>query len=216
MVHKNVTGRRPAGRPVVLGGNQRRGLVLDAAAQVFLSHGYAAATMSAIAVEARMSKKTLYQVFPSKLSLFDALIEDRIFQFPVTADTRGCCQEEALTRVLLGISDNMLRPEATGLIRLVMTDGQASPELATAFERLKMGSKLNALEMWLRCEMTAGSLPECDVRETSRMLFGMTVAEPVLRALCRAPPMENEKPAPQRIREAVHIFLLGLRACCKA
>ncbi len=205
--------RSHAGRPVVLPEEQRRALLLDAASRVFLAHGYGAATMSAIAVEARMSKRTVYQVFPSKLALFDALLEDRIFQLPIPPDLGGADQAERLTRVVLAIADILLRPERTGLIRLVINDGQASPELATAFERLKMGSKLNALEVWVGAEIAAGGLPPGDARELARMLFGITVCEPLLSALIRAPHSAEEPTIEHRVRTAVGIFLRGLGGC---
>jgi AcrR family transcriptional regulator len=198
---------------VVLPEEQRRALLLDAASRVFLAHGYGAATMSAIAVEARMSKRTVYQVFPSKLALFDALLEDRIFQLPIPPDLGGADQAERLTRVVLAIADILLRPERTGLIRLVINDGQASPELATAFERLKMGSKLNALEVWVGAEIAAGGLPPGDARELARMLFGITVCEPLLSALIRAPHSAEEPTIEHRVRTAVGIFLRGLGGC---
>lgn len=201
-----------AGRPTVLAEAQRRSLLMDAAARKFLSNGYAATTMSAIAVEAGMSKKTLYQVFPSKLAMFDALLEDRIFHLSIPADPGGGTQEEQLTRLVLALADVLLRPDRTGLIRLVITDGQASPELATAFERLKMGNKLNVLEAWLAGEMASGALPAGHVPDVARMLFGMTIGEPMISALCRAPAKDDGQPMEQRIRTAVAVFLRGLSA----
>ncbi len=195
---------------MVLPEAQRRALLLDAASRVFLAHGYAAATMSAIAVEARMSKRTVYQVYPSKLALFDALLEDRIFQLPIPPDLGGADQTERLTRLVLAIADILLRPDRTGLIRLIINDGQASPELATAFERLKMGSKLNALEVWVGEEIAAGGLPPGDARELARMLFGITICEPLLSALIRAPHNAEEPAIEDRVRTAVGIFLRGL------
>jgi AcrR family transcriptional regulator len=206
----DVPAKPQVGRPVVLTEAQRRGVVLDAAARVFLARGYAAATMSAIALDARMSKKTLYQVFPSKLALLDALLEDRIFQLSLPPDLGGEDQAERLTRLVLAIADILLRPERTGLIRLVITDGQASPELATAFERLKMGNKLNALEVWVGEEMESGGVPPGDARELARMLFGMTICEPLLSALIRAPHRADESTIEHRVSAAVRIFLRGL------
>ncbi len=204
--------RPRAGRPAVLGETERRALLLDAAARVFLEKGYAAATMHAIALEARMSKKTLYQVFPSKLALFDALLGDRIFALPAPPELDGCDTEESLSRLLLAIADVLLLPDRLGLIRLIVSDGVASPELTTAFERLSMAHDLNVLELWLRQEQDLGRLRRGDVVEDARLLFGMTIAEPMLQALVHAPRKENEPSVEQRIRSAVGIFVRGLAA----
>ena len=174
------------GRPVVLAEPARRALVMDAAERVFLAKGYVAATMHAIADEARMSKKTIYQVFPSKLALFDALLSDRLFNVPVAPDPPDGDQEDALVHLVTAIAGVLLRPDRMGLIRLVIVDGQASPELATAFDRLKMASDLNAMEVWLGREQARNRLRQGNVAEDARLLFGMTIAEPILQALVRA------------------------------
>ncbi len=208
---KGMEPRSRAGRPAVLAEPERRALLLDAAARVFLEKGYASATMHAIAVEARMSKKTLYQVFPSKLALFDALLGDRIFALPAPPDLDGCSVEEGLSRLLLAIADVLLLPDRMGLIRLIISDGVVSPELTTAFERLSMAHDLNALENRMQQEQDAGRLRRGDVQEDARLLFGMTIAEPMLQALVKGPPKADEPSVEQRIRWAVGVFVRGLK-----
>ncbi len=207
---RNDAARPGPGRPPIPDAERRRRL-LDAAATMFLQHGYAATTTGAIAHEAGMSKKTLYQLFPSKLALFDSLLEDRIFQVDVTADLCGGTQEERLTQLLLAIASVLLQADRIGLMRLIISDGRASPELVSAFERLCMGSKLNALDLWLDREQQAGALRLGDAREAAKLLFGMTVAGPILHALLDAPTPPDEPPLEKRIRWAAGIFLRGLQ-----
>jgi AcrR family transcriptional regulator len=202
--------RQRPGRPAVLAESQRRALLLDAAAHVFLEKGYAAATMHAIALGAGMSKKTLYQVFASKLALFDALLADRIFGLPAPPDICGCSQEESLSRLLMAIAEVLLLPDRIGLIRLIVSDGVASPELTTAFERLREAHDLNSLEKWLQHEQSAGRLRAGDAAADAKLLFGMTIAEPMLQTLMHAPRKDNEQSCEDRVRWAVRIFLRGL------
>ncbi len=220
-----MNGIRPAkgpGRPAVLAEGERRRLLFDAAVRIFIAHGYAATTMGAIASAAGMSKKTLYQLFASKLALFDAVLADRIFavvapERPHTGDPSGCDQpnrdpEAQLTQLLLEIANVLLQPERTGLIRLIVADGQAFPELMTAFERLRVQNNLNVVEAWLEQQQEAGVLQVGNVSEAARFLFGMTIAEPTLLALLNAPRPADELTAEQRIRTAVRIFLRGIAA----
>jgi AcrR family transcriptional regulator len=58
--------------------DRNRGLVLEAARQVFLSRGYAGASLDAIAEEAGFSKGVVYSQFGAKSDLFLALLEQRI------------------------------------------------------------------------------------------------------------------------------------------
>ncbi len=206
-----MAARAKPGRPAVLPEEERRRRLFDAAAQVFIGHGYASATMAAIAAGAGMSKKTLYQLFPSKLALFDALLDDRIFQSAMPEPPPDGTQAERLTQLLLGIADVLLQPDRTGLLRLIVADGQAFPELMTAFERLRMENKINALTLWLEREQAMGAFPPGDVRVPTQLLFGMTVAEPILQALINAPRDPAEPTLEERIRAAVGIFLRGAK-----
>jgi AcrR family transcriptional regulator len=56
-------------------GERRIAQLLDAAAQVFAAEGYVAATMNAVAAVAEVSPGTLYQFFPNKESMAEALAE---------------------------------------------------------------------------------------------------------------------------------------------
>jgi AcrR family transcriptional regulator len=57
---------------------RNRNTVIDAARRVFLSRGYAGATLEAIAEEAGFSKGVVYSQFESKADLFLALLQRRI------------------------------------------------------------------------------------------------------------------------------------------
>ena len=62
-------------RAAHLGPERRRPLVLDAAMDVFLEHGYEGASMDAIARAAGVSKPVVYDCFAGKDELFKALFQ---------------------------------------------------------------------------------------------------------------------------------------------
>ncbi|QND21891.1 TetR/AcrR family transcriptional regulator [Rhizobium leguminosarum bv. viciae] len=62
-------------------GHERVAVLLEAAAKVFLEKGYDAATMTEIAAAANSSIGSLYQFFPTKLLLAEALHIDRLQHF---------------------------------------------------------------------------------------------------------------------------------------
>src|SRR5438105_3703503 len=57
-----------------LGPERRRPLILDAAFEVFLEHGYEGASMEAIARQAGVTKPVVYDCYASKEELFTALL----------------------------------------------------------------------------------------------------------------------------------------------
>src|SRR3954469_14225112 len=61
-------------RAAHLGPERRRPLVLDAAFELFLEHGYDGTSMEAVARAAGVSKPVVYDCFASKGKLFTALL----------------------------------------------------------------------------------------------------------------------------------------------
>ncbi|MBM7044175.1 MULTISPECIES: TetR/AcrR family transcriptional regulator [Rhizobium] len=74
-------------------GHDRVVVLLEAAAKVFARKGYEAATMTEIAAEARSSIGSLYQFFPTKLLLAEALHVDRLER--LEAVLRGMVERSA-------------------------------------------------------------------------------------------------------------------------
>jgi AcrR family transcriptional regulator len=91
----------PPGR-ARLSRDERRSQLLDAAREVFVSSGYHAAAMDAIALQAGISKPILYQHFPGKLELYLALL-----------DAGSESLEAAVRAALAATDDNHERVNAT-------------------------------------------------------------------------------------------------------
>src|SRR6185436_11865592 len=90
----------PRGRPRQLDESERRRRLIEAAEKVFVQMGYGAANVDDIAGRAAMSKKTLYQVFPTKESLFAAVIESRRAALAAMIDADASDQSRAPDDVL--------------------------------------------------------------------------------------------------------------------
>jgi AcrR family transcriptional regulator len=70
--------KRQRGRPPVTAAHDARAALLDAAAEVFATHGFSGASVDRILRAAGFSKGTFYWHFASKEELFLALVEERI------------------------------------------------------------------------------------------------------------------------------------------
>jgi AcrR family transcriptional regulator len=85
---------------------QRVERILEAAGEVFAEVGYEAATTEAIAERAGVSIGSLYQFFPNKLAVFDALAEvyhrreRSLFEGLVNEETLALPWEDLLDRVI--------------------------------------------------------------------------------------------------------------------
>jgi AcrR family transcriptional regulator len=74
-------------------GSAARSQIIDGARRHFLAHGFRSVTMDDLAAELGMSKKTLYAHFASKLSLLEAVLDDKIAS--ADADLKSITMGEA-------------------------------------------------------------------------------------------------------------------------
>ncbi|MBL0372332.1 TetR/AcrR family transcriptional regulator [Rhizobium sp. KVB221] len=126
---------RMSGRQPAMPEGDRRGLILQAAENVFAREGFGAATMEEIARECGMAKKTLYRFFPDKLALFSALIESHDNpRFPWADKSEAVLRpEKDLRSLLVELAQFVLSPRQIRLTRLVISEAHKTPELARRF-----------------------------------------------------------------------------------
>ena len=101
--------------------DRNRALLLSSALQVFLSHGYHAATLEQIADEAGLSKGAVYSRFESKADMFLALLTDRIAAR--AAENAAAVAELASSGTVAGLVELAWQAErATPGWRLLVTE----------------------------------------------------------------------------------------------
>lgn len=203
--------QRSRGRPLQLSEAERRRRLLDAAERVFLDAGYGDATMDDVARKARMSKKTLYRLFPTKGQLFAAVMASRDDGLidALESDDGTRSPKEALESFLRQAAHTLLSPQTIGLHRLVVAETRRWPELARAFHREGAGRCKAAVLHWFARQQARGKLVIDDVEEAAGMLFGMVVGEPHMRQLlCDSRPT-SKAAIDRRVKRAVDIFLKG-------
>lgn len=157
-----VPRRRPADA-------ERRQELIQAAEAVFLQQGFAAANMDHVARGAGMSKKTLYQLFPSKEALFEAVIWDHLTPLiAFTPEEEGDDPRSSLTALLLMAAERLLDWKHIGMFRLVSSEGRRSPELAQAFHRVGPGRGEGSLERCIAAHARKGKLQVEDASDALR------------------------------------------------
>jgi AcrR family transcriptional regulator len=118
--------------------------LLTVALDEFREHGYGAASMNAIASAAHVSKTTLYSRFPSKGSLFRALMQQQIDQLAASHPFQLTRRDTDLTAGLTAYANFMLdlssKGDALQLNRLIYSESSRFPELgAAAAQRTRQG-----------------------------------------------------------------------------
>ena len=111
--------------------------ILDAARRLFLERGLEGTSVDEIARLARAGKPTIYARFPSKETLFAAVVMRAlpIEQLESDAPT-GASIEERLKSLGVSILKWVLVSETIGMIRLAIAEARRFPDLASRVNRL--------------------------------------------------------------------------------
>ena len=131
----HACGVKSAGRPKASEVEARTQELIQAAAGLFLKHGYTKVSLEAIAREARVAVRTIYVKFGGKAGLLKAALASRRERFfpagSMEDDTRPI--REVLDDFARVFSVLLCEPEAVALQRVVIAESASNPELAEAF-----------------------------------------------------------------------------------
>ncbi|HEY3337979.1 MAG TPA: TetR/AcrR family transcriptional regulator [Propionicimonas sp.] len=128
-----------------------RALILDAAATVFLSVGYTAATVEGIAVTAGVAKRTIYNLYADKAALFRATILRSIdtaddFTSSLVDAVRSVVDPVAeLPQIGARLAEAVLTRSVLPLRRLLVMESRTFPELAAEYRDRAPEAVLRAL-----------------------------------------------------------------------
>lgn len=206
--------KRPRGRPPYRDEQETRRLIVDGAAGEFLTHGYAAANMDAVARRAGVSKKTIYRLFEAKADLLAAMMSGRFDQFLMSFDTQKLGRlglQEGLEYILGRWSRLILSETSVALFRLVVAESTRFPELASTFYREGPARSIGSVANWLEAQRDRGLLEFDDVPTTASMLLSMITAEPLRRAALGLEPLPSDSEIDRRVEMCVRFFLNGCR-----
>lgn len=189
---------------------ERERRILEAALKIFSQTGYSGANMDAVALEAGLSKPTLYQYFPSKEALFSAMMlgeRDRmmdVFEHP---------SHDGMVRDLLSFAwdyaDTVLRPDMLSLARLIIGEVQRFPEIGRAYQEVGPDRLLSGIMAYLQNQRSAGRLAFDDAELAAQDLWGLILSAPRTQALY----MPDQQPSRPDVARYIHN---GLRVFLKA
>ncbi len=184
--------------------------ILDVATGLFLTEGYGATSIEAVAQRAGISKRTFYHRFADKAALFDAVVR-RIVQHlrpPASMPLyEGASLEAILRRLARLLLRAALAPMALALNRLMVAEAQRFPELAAIAAR--EGTRAEAvgqIAALLEREAGAGSR----ARFAAEQFLHMVITLPQRRALGLGQPM-TEPELEAWADDCVDLLLNGCR-----
>jgi AcrR family transcriptional regulator len=200
---------------VAAGPDPRRQAYVAAAQRLFFAHGYGATSMNAIAAAVGGSKTTLWNLFPSKLALFEAVVDAvvRDYGAALTVDLDSAPDvETGLLRMGNALMETVLSDQVTGIHRLVMGEAARVPELGRVMFERGPGPGMARFAQWLQRQMQAGAIRPGDPALAAQQFCGMCRAGVVDRHLMGITSPDDREQGRREVQAATESFLAGWAA----
>ena len=201
--------------PMASEDNAKRRQIVEGARQIFLAHGFDAASMNDIAKAAGVSKGTLYVYFQNKEELFAAIVHQECLVHAEGAfdlDAANHDVEGVLRRLGIAYIEFLCQPDKASALRTVIAIADRMPEIGKVFYETGPAVGIERLADYLRAQCEAGVLAIDDVEIAAAQFLDAcqaTLFKPVLFNF-------REAPKPERIAYAIGIavktFLAAYRA----
>jgi TetR/AcrR family transcriptional regulator of autoinduction and epiphytic fitness len=144
--------------------DRKRAAIIDAAVAEFRQSGFAATSMDKVAASAGVSKRTVYNHFPSKEALFAQILE-QLWERSIEGLDLAYRKDRPLRAQLLELLEQkleLLRDENySDLARVAIAAGLHAPELAQELVA-RMGNREEGLTTWIRAAAADGRLKTDD------------------------------------------------------
>ncbi|SOE50410.1 Transcriptional regulator, TetR family [plant metagenome] len=155
--------------------DRKREAIVRAAVEEFRSAGYEATSMDRIAAAAGVSKRTVYNHFPSKEALFGLMLERLWESLAASVDLAYRADaplDEQLRRLLMQKLALLGDPSFIDLARVALAEIIHSPERAQAIV-CRMGEQETGVTAWIRAAIADGRLKAVDPEFAGHQLQGL-------------------------------------------
>ncbi|MEZ6154124.1 MAG: TetR/AcrR family transcriptional regulator [Pirellulaceae bacterium] len=196
---------------------------IEAARTLFLRNGYAGTTMEDIAKLAGLSKRTLYNIYADKETLFTQMIADALVYAEGFA--RGLAAEfdvitaenmpDSLYHLGHRLALAILRPEVIALRRLLIGEARSFPEFAEQYFNAAPGRVLVALATGFEQLSDIGLLEATDALRAAEQFAYLVVGAPLDRAILIGK-IPSKKHIVACARHGVETFLVRYRTIPRA
>ncbi|WAC27918.1 TetR/AcrR family transcriptional regulator [Ancylobacter sp. SL191] len=160
------------GRPKVIPDDQQKERIVAQAFDLFCDRGYSGMNMDEVAARCRISKKTLYRLFPSKLELTGAIVDaHRQSMIDIRPEWDRLPLVEALQHMFRVDIDEEADRARTAFVRVVMVDSVAFPELRSLVETRGRDSTHAMIADWLKRQQALGRVDVEDAAVSARVLL---------------------------------------------
>jgi AcrR family transcriptional regulator len=199
--------KRGRGRPKAASDKDRRASIIETARRTFIELGMVGTTTDVVANRCRISKQTLYRLFPSKSELFIAVVaahRQTMLDLPRPAE-EDAPLKEIIGRIFMIDIEVEQEKERQAFIHMVMRESHQVPDLMEILFREGPETSHRQLADWLAGQMSKGRLHLEDPTNGARMLMDLLFSGPG--------PIKWKNLAERRryMEQAIDLFVRGTR-----
>ncbi|WNJ98110.1 TetR/AcrR family transcriptional regulator [Thalassospiraceae bacterium LMO-JJ14] len=188
--------------------------IVCAAARVFMSMGYGAASMDLIASEAGVSKQTVYSHFGAKEALFEEIVSSKCKE--LMRANGGHVMRDAPPELMLFETARLfltlvLSKESITLYRTILSECERFPELAQAFYRAGPKSAMESLAADLDVLASQGKLKIEDPKAAAGLFFAMLRGDLHMQCILALRELPGPDEISEKARAATDVFIRAHR-----
>ena len=155
--------------------DRKRAAIIQAAIAEFRANGFDITSMDKIAATAGVSKRTVYNHFPSKEELFAEILNQlwaRLTAEPETSYSPDLPLRDQMRRMLMAKLQMMSDDNFLDLARVAIAATIHSPERAQNMVA-RMGEREESLTLWIRAAQADGRLKPVEPEFAAQQIQGM-------------------------------------------
>lgn len=189
--------------------DRKRAAILEAAVGEFRTRGFDNTSMDGIAAAAAVSKRTVYNHFPSKEGLFAAIVDDlksrcnAMAGYPYDSERTLDEQLNEIGRSAIALLSS---DDVQNLARVILSRFLQSPELA----RTMTGDSWHpesGIADWVRAAQKAGRLDVTSPEKAAKQFIGLINAFAFWPQIIRSEPPLSQADQEATVQSAVAMFL---------
>lgn len=187
----------------------QRALIVECAGRLLVKKGYGRTTTDDIAARCRISKQTLYRLFPNKPAVFAAVIDaHRQSMLALPGDYDAQPLDTALESIFKIDISTRANKERIAIVFAVMAEAPQFPELQRIVRKYGIDASRAELANWLAMQQKRGRIVVDDVDSAASVLMDMIFSRIFKPGLGVNLPTPAELQT--HIRRCVSIFLHGV------
>jgi AcrR family transcriptional regulator len=203
----------PSRRPRRPSADERREAILREGMRCFAAHGFSGTTTREVAAGVGITEAALYRYYPSKESLYSAIIARKIETPPLVERLVDDAARRDDAAVFTGIARGVLERGARDpeFVRILFFTALESHELAAPLFASHVGPLREFVTSYVRQRIADGAFRPIDPVLGARAFLGM-IRDHLIVCVVHDPDEASRQPLEKVVATFVELFLTGIRA----